>query len=159
MECITNNRDRAEVLIEYCSGMLDELRVREIDAHIAGCAQCRAIVGAQSELWKTLDGFAAPEVSSNFDAKLFARITEENAAPAWKRWGKRIFEPAVPVAIWKPAVSFAVACAVIAVGLVMRTPAVPESSHPQVRVEHSVDIEQVADALDDLELLIPSAAM
>lgn len=158
MECVTKHRDGADVLIDYCSGVLDGARAQEIERHIAECAGCRKIVEAQRELWQTLDRFAAPEVSSNFDARLYARIAEEEAAPAWKRWMLRIFAPAVPVAVWKPAVSLAAAGAVLAVALAVRTPGVSEKV-PQVRAEHAVDIEQVADALDDLEMLTPASAM
>jgi anti-sigma factor RsiW len=157
MECVTKAKDGAEVLVEYCSGALSEVRAREMEQHIADCSGCRQLVESQRELWRTLDAWAAPEVSENFDARLYARIAQEQSAPPWKQWVRRIFEPAVPVAMWKPAVSLAAACAVLAVGLVVRTPAGSEQPK-QIRAEQ-VDIEQVASALDDLDILTPHAAM
>jgi anti-sigma factor RsiW len=155
MDCITKNRDSAEVLIDYCSGALDATRAGQIEKHIVGCDGCRKIVEAQRELWRTLDGWTAPAVSENFDTRLYARIAQEDSAPAWKRLVRRIFEPAVPVAVWKPAVSLAAVCAVLTAGLMVRTPQ-PVTHVPQIHVEQSVDMEQVANALDDLELLTPA---
>src|SRR5579862_8849601 len=157
MECVIKAKDDAEVLVDYCSGALSEARAAEIEQHIAECAECRRMVEAQRELWRTLDRFTAPEVSPNFDARLYARIAREQSAPLWKQWARRIFVPPVPLAMWKPAVSLAAACAVLAVALVVRTPNPPERV-TQIRAEQ-VDIEQVATALDDLEMLTPHSAM
>ena len=97
-----------------------------------------------------------PEVSQRFDARLYARIAEEEAAPVWTRWMRRFFQPAVPVPMWKPAVSLAAACAVLGVGLAFHTP-VAHDAAKQVRADN-VDIEQVANALDDLEMLTPNSS-
>jgi anti-sigma factor RsiW len=161
MKCLTKTRDGAEVLVEYCSGDLSAARSGEVARHVAECSECRNLVEAQREVWRSLESYAAPEVSPDFDARLYARIAEEESAPAWRRWVRRVFEPAVPVSIWKPAVSLALACAVLAVGLVVR---VPNASEPatfvhQINTEHGVDIETVANALDDLEMLTPASAM
>src|SRR5579883_3299566 len=159
MECVTKIKDGAEVLMDYASGALSAARVAEVERHIQSCAACRDLFAAQRALWTGLDQFTAPEVSADFDERLYARIAQEDAAPLWKRWALRLLEPAVPVAVWKPAVSVAAICAVLTVGLVLRNPAIPEKAHTQIRAEHTVDIEQVADALDDLELLTPGSAM
>ena len=159
MECVTKIKDSAEVLMDYGSGALSAARVAEVDRHIEDCEACRQLFAAQRALWLEMDQLAAPEVSGNFDARLYARIAEEDAAPAWRRWTRRLFAPAVPVAIWKPAVSLAAACAVLTVGLMVRTPGASEKVQQQVRADHAVDIEQVADALDDLEMLSPGSAM
>jgi anti-sigma factor RsiW len=161
MECITRTKDGAEVLVEYCSGALDTARAAEIEEHIAGCGACRTVVEAQRELWQTLDGWTAPAVSENFDARLYARIAREESAPSWKQWARRLLQPAIPVAIWKPAVSLAAVCAVLTVGLMVQTPNAEQGSQTYIHEIHSepVDIEQVANALDDLEMLTPSSAM
>jgi anti-sigma factor RsiW len=144
---------KTEILLNYSAGALDAARAAEVARHVEACADCRRVV----EVWQTLDHWTPPAVSRDFDTRLYARIAEENAAPVWRRWALRIFQPAIPVAIWKPAVSLAAACAVLAVGLVVRTPS-PTDQTKQVRVEN-VDIEQVANALDDLEILTPKSAM
>jgi len=162
MECITRTKDGAEVLVEYCSGALNAARAAEIKKHIAACGACRTIVEAQRELWQALDGWTAPAVSEDFDARLYARIAREESAPSWKQWARRLLQPAIPVAIWKPAVSLAAVCAVLTVGLMVRTPDPSEQgSQTYIHEIHSepVDIEQVANALDDLEMLTPGSAM
>lgn len=157
MECVTNAKGKDGILLDYCSGALDQARAAEIERHIAGCAACKQAVEAQRAVWLALDQYMAPEVSQDFDARLYARISEEDAAPLWKKWTRRILKPAVPVSVWKPAVSLIAACAVLAVALTVQTGNAPEKT-PQIRTEQ-VDIEQVATALDDLEILTPHSAM
>ena len=111
------------------------------------------------ELWETLDQWTMPAVSSDFDSKLYARIASENSQPAWRKWMRRVFQPVTPVAFWKPVVSLAAACAVLTVALVVHTPErTNDVAVKQVHAE-SVDIEQVAKALDDLEILTPTSPM
>lgn len=160
MDCLKHTREGAEILMDYCARKLDPDRVAEIDGHIADCAECRSVVVAQRELWETLDQWTAPAVSSDFDAKLYARIASENAEPGWRKWTRRVFQPAAPVAFWKPVASLAAACAVLTVALVVHTPE-QQASHVALKQVHaeSVDIEQVAKALDDLEILTPTSPM
>jgi hypothetical protein len=115
------------------------------------------MVEAQREVWSALEGFGAPAVSADFNARLYARIAQEQSEPAWRKWARRIFQPALPVPMWKPAVSLAAAAAVLAIALAVRTPE-PVQAPKQVRAE-MVDIEQVANTLDDLEILTPSSVM
>lgn len=154
MNCLSELKEGAELLLEYCAGSLASTQKVELDRHIEHCAECRRVVESQREVWQVLDQWAAPEVTPGFDAKLYAKIASEEAAPAWKQWLRRVFHPAVPVPVWKPAVSLAAACAVLAVGLAVHPQPAADSSK-QVHAEH-VDIEQVANTLDDLELLTPS---
>jgi hypothetical protein len=182
MNCPLISKER-EVFLDYCAGRLDARRAAEserhteFERHIAHCDACTRIVAAQREVWETLDHWGhadLPEVSANFDARLYARIAHERTAPGWRRWLRGIM-PAAPRAIWKPAISMAVACAVLAIGLrtagwmdltTVRTPrpvqntAQMESAHAvdthaDIRADTHVDIEQVANALDELDLLMP----
>src|SRR5579871_5119658 len=158
MNCLVESREGAEILVDYCARTLPPERAAEVAAHLAECAECRKLVDAQAEVWETLERWQAPEVSAGFDQKLYARIARENAEPSWKRWVRRILQPAVPVAFWKPAVSLAAACAVLTVALVVHEPVRPVAPAKQAHAE-SVDIEQVAKALDDLEILTPTSPM
>jgi hypothetical protein len=54
--------------------------------------------------------------------------------------------------LWKPA-ALAAACAVLVVGFVVHVPG-PAESNAQIESQH-VDIEQVANALDELDVLTP----
>jgi len=152
-----HSRESAGILLDYCARKLEPPDKAEVERHLEQCAACRQVVAAQRGLWDTLDQWAPPNVSMEFDARLYARIKQEEAAPSWTKWARRVFQPPIPVALWKPAVSLAALCAVLTVGLVVRTPA-PVDHASQVRAE-SVDIEQVARTLDDLDLLTPASTM
>jgi len=108
-----------------------------------------------------LDEWTPAEVSPGFDARLYARIAQETAASPWMKLWRSIAAPAVPFAFWKPALIAAVACAVLAVGFLIRVPSVrvPEGrdSSPQIRIE-SVDADQMEKTLEDLDMLTPQAA-
>jgi anti-sigma factor RsiW len=157
MMCMLHTKEGAGILMDYCARTLNADGVAEVERHLTNCAECRNFVEAQTELWETLDRWTPPEVSTNFDARLYARIAREQAEPAWKRWARRILQPAAPVPIWKPAVSLAAAGMVLALALVVHTPQRRDAG-TQVHAD-SVDIEQVARTLDDLDLLTPSSPM
>lgn len=76
MTCPEMNTKLAELL---CERPLPE----DARKHIAGCAECAGEVAAMDKTWKLLDQWQAPEPSAFFDAKLYARLREEQAtAPA-----------------------------------------------------------------------------
>ena len=157
MNCEQISKQR-EVLLDYCAGTLEGTRAaEEFERHLAECGDCTRVVAAQREVWQSLDRLdyaSVPDVSQDFDARLYARIAQDEAKPSWKKWLNRIFNPAVPVATWKPALSMAALCGVLAVGLMVRS---PEPIHNTVQiVPQRVDIEQVANTLDELDLLMPS---
>lgn len=158
MDCLKKSKSGAQILLDYASGALDPGRHVELERHAEICAECKAMIDAQRELWETLDHWTAPAVSTGFNARLYERIAEEQKAPLWRRWMLRLTQPAVPYAFWKPALA-AVACGVLAVGYLVDTPGAVHRPAPaktvQVETQH-VDIEQVANALEELDLLMPS---
>src|SRR5579872_1749025 len=98
------------------------------------CAAC----GGFAAVEERLDEFAAPEVTPGFDARLYARIAEEEARRPW--WLRLLWPPVAPLA----------AASVIAVALFMYP------GKPVVQKQSSkAEIEQVAQAVDDLDLLTP----
>jgi anti-sigma factor RsiW len=153
MICPIRTNRGAEILWDYCARTLEPARATEFEAHMEGCADCRRAVNAQSDLWETLDLWTPAPVSADFDARLYARIAREEAAPGWMKWVRSIFSPAVPVSIWKPVVPLAAACAVLAVGFLVHTPNLAETAKT-VRAD-KVDIEQVEKTLEDLDMLTP----
>ncbi len=166
MHCIKRDKHGVEILTDYCAGILDPAVAASIDAHIQQCAECREMVQAQRTVWEMLDAWTPLEVSRNFDARLYARIAEERDQPAWRRWLGRVFRPAAPYRLWKPAVSLAAAGAVVALALVVGIPdktpfaRMPPSSYKSTTAQvvagsEEIDLQQVQQALDDLELLTP----
>jgi len=142
MMCPTKDKQNAKILLEYCAGTLGPDRALEFQKHAAECAECGREVASQRALWQTLDQWAPAEISPDFDARLYARIAREDAAPLWKKW---------LVWGWKPALVTAAAAAAILIGLFVHQPQSPSRTD-------TVDIEQVEHALEDLEMLTPLPA-
>ena len=140
--CPTRDKRSAEILLEYCAGTLDPDRTLEFEKHAAECAECGRQVASQRALWETLDQWTPAEISPDFDARLYARIAREEAAPRWRRW----FTWG-----WKPALVTAGAGAAIVIGLFVRQPQPPSRTD-------IVDIDQVEHALEDLDMLTPLPA-
>jgi hypothetical protein len=137
MTCLRENNQGADVLIGYLEGTLPEADRQELVNHAAECAECRGLLAVQASLG--LD--AAPEVSANFDARLYARIAADR--PWWS----------LSNVSWKmvgPALAMAAA---LAVTVWVRQPEAPQAS--LVRPAVSQEVQQLEQALDDLELLMP----
>lgn len=156
MNCQTKGNEDAEILLDYCAQTLSPLQTAEFEIHLKQCADCSRLVEAQKEVWGALDQWTPAPVSVNFDARLYARIAEEQAAPAWRSWLRRIFQPPLPYPLWKSAVPLIAACALLAVGLTVRTPEQTHVPQAQLRAE-KVDIEQVEQTLEDFDILTPAA--
>lgn len=150
MICFTNRKEGAEILLDYTSGTLDPVRSAELDRHMEACAECRRLVESQRTVYSALDQFTAPEVSADFDKKLYARIAADKPS-FWQR-----FLPATPISWWKPAVPVALAALALCTVLVLRTEH-PGSAQKQPGIGQA-DIEHVEQALDDMDLLAPAAA-
>ena len=97
------------------------------------CAHCRGL----ATVWERLDEFAVPEVTPGFDARLYARIARDEARRPW--WLRLLWPPIAPV----------VAVAVAAVITLVHVPA----SLDATKQANKTEIEQVAQAVDDLDLL------
>jgi anti-sigma factor RsiW len=136
----------AGVLIDYCAGTLEAAQAAEFEKHIGTCDDCRQMVEVQRDLWKTMDRWTPPPVSSDFDARLYARIAREAAPSPWIRWWRMK---------WTPAISLAALCAMLAVALLVRLPAAHDAAK-QIRPDR-IDIEQVEQTLEDLDVLTPAS--
>jgi anti-sigma factor RsiW len=156
MNCPTKRNEDAEILLDYCARTLSPLETAEFEVQLKQCADCSRLVEAQQEVWGALEAWTPGPVSVNFDARLYARIAEEQAAPTWQLWLRRIFQPALPYPLWKSAVPLIAACALLAVGLTVRMPEATHALQPQLRAD-KVDIEQVEQALEDFDILTPPA--
>lgn len=149
--CPGNNRQDEEILIEYCAGTLEQTQAAAFERHFAECGDCARLVAGQRSVFALLDGWEPADISADFDHRLYARIAQENAEPAWLRWLN---------SLWKPALVTATAGAALAVMFMVQAPPAgrPHAADPSqhVRME-TLDIDQVETALEDLELLTPSA--
>jgi anti-sigma factor RsiW len=152
MTCLHENRNGAELLLDYAAGSLTPELVAEIDQHAASCAACRNLLDAQKQVWSDLDAMPVPEISANFDERLYARIAQEQNRSLVQRWFRRWF---TEVPVWKPVLAGGLACAVLAIGLAVKTPRVSDTTK-QASIDN--DMDQVEQVLEDLDMLTPLTA-
>ena len=134
MNCLSESEEGLNLLTDYLAKTLDPASAAELDCHIRECANCRGLMGA----WTRLDDFAVPEVSPDFDARLYARIAAEQAdrTSGWRRW------------FWLPLAPVAAGLVAMVLYTHVRVPDSPQQTS-------GMEIEQVAQAVDDLDLLTP----
>ena len=155
----------AEVLMDYGAGTLAPETIAALDAHAGDCSACRQLLTAQKQVWQSLDLFTAPQVSGNFDQRQYARIAgiaRDAQAPAVRGWVSRwLWSTFSGQLFTRPVFAGAAACAALVIGLLVFAPGkgigvVPDQNQ-QTRVE-KIDIDQVEQALEDLDLLAPQPA-
>jgi len=139
MTCLRENLKGADLLIGYLEGTLSAEERAELDQHASACADCRGLLAAQ----EMLGDDEVPEVSADFDARLYARLQQEQQQQWWRRL------------LWRPAVPLAAAAALLAVTLWVRPVAPPQADEPKSASVDRAEIEQLEQALDDVELLMP----
>lgn len=144
-ECVFDQAKQEELLLGYVDETLAPDSRRSYERHLSSCGQCEELLQMHSMLNETLDGWNAPEVSLDFDAKLFARIrAEEPRLSFWQRWfgdANWILRPAIPMGL--------AAAALVAV-VFFRMAAPEVTPQPQVLAN---DLPRVERALEDLEAL------
>jgi hypothetical protein len=151
MNCPAKSNQHSDILLDYCAGKLAPAQVAAFEEHMNGCGDCKGIAAAQRSVWMALDQWKPADVAPEFNARIYQRIDE--AQPGWTSWWNRMLHPVVPYSFWKPAVSLAAACSVLAIGFMIHTPE-PRDASKQVRAD-KVDIEQVEKTLEDLDMLTP----
>ncbi len=149
MECPNKKGNDIELIVAYAAGTLDSANETEFERHLESCASCRELAAAQRAVWSALDAFPPLPVSSNFDARLYQRIAEEQQSDWWRRgWWQRFSQADWS---WRPAMPVAAACAVLVVAFLVKNSGL--SSTPQQQSQPQLQIEQVERALDDMDML------
>jgi hypothetical protein len=98
-----NCNEAQELLSDHLEGSLDRLLAADLDAHLAACAECRALRAALAEVVTTLRGAAELEPPAGL-AERAARAAL--LAPPLRAVAPR---PAVPPAVWLAAAGLAAA--------------------------------------------------
>ena len=145
MECPQKNGDGGEWIVAYGARTLDPESEAAFEQHLKSCASCLETASAQRAVWSALDELPALSVTSDFDARLYQRIAEEQQANWWQRlfWASWSWRPAMPVAA---------GCAILIVAFLLKDFA-PRSVMPQQQAQPKLQIEQVERALDDMDML------
>ena len=153
MKCPLENGN-PEILLEYCAGKLGEAQARDFALHLAACDECSRLEAAQRTVWRSLDEWQEPSISPDFNRRLYAAIEREGATQStvvrWFRW----FESRWTPVDWRPILPVGAACLTLIAAVVIGvpTPPAPTSSETQTRIE-KIDLDQVEQALDDVDLL------
>ena len=135
MICLSRNEQGADLLTGYLAKTLDAAGMAELDRHVQECSDCRGLVS----VWERLDEFAVPEVTPGFDQRLYERIAAGETGRS--SWWRRL--------LWRPVVPLAAAAAVAALALYLHPLGTPNAT----KQASNSEIEQVAQAVDDLDLL------
>ena len=144
MNCPTKTQENKEWLLEYSAGRLDRERTAMVERHLEACPACAQFVEQQCVVWDALSQWESPDLSADFNRRLYQRI--DRAQPS--SWVGRFLRP-----FWRPMVPVAAACLLIVAGIALHTPtAALNRDTSRARVE-SVEPEQVERTLDDLQML------
>ena len=151
MKCGLKEAEKAELLLQHTS-------VAAV-SHFELCQSCRDASLSQVALWKSLDAWSVPEVSSGFNRTLYAKIDAASAEPWYERLAA-VIRPAFA----QPSIALGLAGIVLAIGFVLDHQstavftAASTRSHASLQVAPAVPVsgveaEQVEKTLDDLEML------
>ena len=138
MNCPIKTRENREWLVEYSAGRLDRERTPLLERHVEACPACARFVEEQRIVWNALGQWETPDVSADFNRRLYQKIDQAQPSP----WLRRFWRPLVPVVAM---------CLLIVAGVILHTPTVAVNP-VHSRVE-SVEPEQVERTLDDLQML------
>jgi anti-sigma factor RsiW len=143
MEC----RENAELLVKYAAGELDGESLARFERHLETCAGCREAAAKQRAVWNSLDAWAAPAVSADFEAKLALRIGRETG------WWERLLEAMRPAMIRRGVPIAALAgLAITAAVFLDRSASVRPAETPGALVE-PIRADQQESVVEDMQML------
>ncbi len=153
MQCQPQAHDVADLLLEYCARKLDAGKAATVEIHLRMCESCQELVKAQRAVYESLDVWNGIEASPDFNRRMYARIEAEDRRSHLSRWASMLAARWSPFS-WRPAMTFAAACAMLAAALCIRGPLHHQNvvQEPQAKIER-VDVEQVERTLQDLDML------
>jgi anti-sigma factor RsiW len=147
MKCPSEDRENVELLLAHASRKLDAERAAVLEQHMAHCPACREYAAAQFAVWDALDAWKAPEVSADFDRRLYQRIDQEVS------WWDLLIRPFRPLFAARAVTVAAAACVLIAAGVLLQRPdgtaVIPA---PSAQVE-PMPADQAANALQEMQML------
>jgi anti-sigma factor RsiW len=134
------------VLLAYCAGKLGPEAAETIERHIQACDACSAFTRGQRQVWSALDAWESAPVSQDFDARLYARV-RENEERGW--WAGLWTDTS-----WKPLAPLAAVCGIVALAFILNAPARQPMTqrNESTRIE-SIEPEVLERTLDDIEML------
>ncbi len=144
MQCPNEKGEGVAIILAYLGERLAPETAAALEAHFDECAHCQELLLAQSAVFDALDDWKPQPVSPAFDREVYSRIEAEAARMSWWR-------SLLPAFGWKPAAVVATACLLLVAGILMRPAA--NLNTGAVASAEPVDIEQIEQAVEDLEML------
>jgi len=145
---------------EYLAGSLDADVARELEQHVASCAECQAEYAGVEALWKALADVPVPAVPSNrmrerFSAMLAAERASADRRPASRPDRGRTWKPT----FWpgEPLVQMALAASLLIIGVIAGR-ALPSRQVQQAPVP-STEIAEVRTELRDMRQMLTLSLM
>jgi len=146
MKCPFETAEGPALLLTYSTGNLDEPTKSLLEGHVESCPACREFVHGQSALWSALDVWEAPEVSADFDRRLYQKIEQQ---VSWWDLLVRPFRPA-----FRHALPVAAAAGVVLMATVLLDrPAVSPAPETHTAQVEALQPDQVEHALAEIEML------
>jgi anti-sigma factor RsiW len=145
-----------ELLLDYCAGKLDVDQTVMLERHLSVCPECAQVSKSLHSVWEALDQWHAPEVSADFDRRLYARIEQQGTLPSYRQWLNQICD-----LLFRPAVPLGIAAGLLVLTAIRHQPvptSVPLSAPAAVNQSAEVtfsetEADQMEKTLDDLEML------
>ena len=152
MNCPLDTPENAQVLVDYCARELAPEAAAILDRHVARCGACREFVAGQRAVWEAMDAWEAAPVSADFDSRLYRRIEAQTS------WWEPLVRPFREVTLRRAVPAAAMACLLVAAGIVLERPGIAPQAPPaqgdRAQVEQvQVQPEQVVRALDTMDVL------
>jgi anti-sigma factor RsiW len=156
MNCLLETREEKQLLMDYCAHSLPPERKALVEPHLHSCSRCQEFVTSQYRLAEALELWQAPDISQDFNRRLYRRIDAENADASW--WNvlvpRMLFRPVYPSFLRTGLPVAAAACLLVTAGVLLERPAVsPVPVSKDMAQVESVQPEQVEQALDTMDLL------
>jgi anti-sigma factor RsiW len=148
MRCPIEGRENPELLLAHTSRKLDAERAAVLEEHMAQCPSCREYAAAQFAVWEALDEWIAPEVSPDFDRRLYARIEREVS------WWDLLIRPFRPLFAARFMPVAAAAVLLIAAGVWLEGPdGAPIVSVPKSAQMEVLPPDQAENALQQMQMM------
>lgn len=153
-ECGWTELERTELLLGASSGSVAE----HAAAHLKECEGCSSAFAEQVALWGKMDAWTLPEVSSDFNRGLYAKVDASQQERWYDRWARDL-----KAFFAQPSLALASAALVVVAGFMLDHAAVDGTRvsrpsevgaihAPAVQLSPS-DAEQMEKTLDDMEML------
>jgi anti-sigma factor RsiW len=118
-----NCENDKSLLSEYADGRLDGTRRAQVEAHLAQCAPCAALLRDFQTTGGLLRGLPVSQTSSQFEARLAERLAQSQSSKTFRLGGAGVWTRP-QFTLWRPALALSAAAAAVVCTFFLGHPAV-----------------------------------